>query len=122
MKRTRTVIYLAVICLSFVVCAHANSQEIGKELGARDDRQVIAMQDLGSTSPDEQLNRKIRRKSDLWNSFKDVSLNTKDGTVTLEGTVNSESDQQKIMTEIQTIEGVKSVQSNLKIIGSKTSS
>jgi osmotically-inducible protein OsmY len=75
-------------------------------------------QDTYATSTDDQLNKKIRDKVSrgwLWDSYQDVTLNTSNGVVTLEGTVDSISDQQKLATEIQKINGVKSVKSNLKI-------
>jgi osmotically-inducible protein OsmY len=75
-------------------------------------------QDTYGTSADDQLNKKIRdhvSKGWLWNSYKEVTLNTSNGTVTLEGSVDSLSDQQKLMTEIQKIDGVKSVKSNLRV-------
>lgn len=75
-------------------------------------------QDTYSTNEDDQLNKKIRdttSKGFLWNSYEDVTLNTSKGVVTLEGMVNNLGDQQKLMTEIQKIDGVKSVKSNLRI-------
>jgi osmotically-inducible protein OsmY len=75
-------------------------------------------QDTYATSTDDQLNKKIRDKVSrgwIWDSYKGVTLNTSNGVVTLEGTVDSISDQQKLATEIQKIDGVKSVKSNLKI-------
>lgn len=75
-------------------------------------------QDTYSSSTDDQLNKKIRDKVSrgwLWDSYKSVTLNTSNGVVTLEGNVGSLSDQQKLMTEIQKVEGVKQVKSNLRI-------
>jgi hypothetical protein len=43
-----------------------------------------------------------------------ASLNTTNGIVTLKGTVEDPKDQQKIISEIQKVPGVKSVKSNLK--------
>jgi osmotically-inducible protein OsmY len=75
-------------------------------------------QDTYATSADDQLNKKIRdhvSRGWLWNSYKQVSLNTSNGVVRLEGIVDSMSDQQKLMNEIQKIDGVSSVKSNLKL-------
>lgn len=75
-------------------------------------------QDTYSLNTDDQLNKKIRDKVSrgwLWDSYKTVTLNTTNGVVTLEGNVSSLSDQQKLMTEIQKVEGVKQVKSDLKI-------
>lgn len=75
-------------------------------------------QDTFGTSADEQLNKKIRDNVSngwLWDSYKGVFLNTNNGTVTLEGNVKDERDQQKLMSEIQKVSGVKSVKSNLRI-------
>jgi len=74
--------------------------------------------DMYRSSADDQLNQKIRDKVSrgwLWNSYKEVVLNTSDGVVTLEGTVGTTDDQQKLITEIQKVDGVKSVRSNLNI-------
>ncbi len=94
-----------------------NSEVTVVEKG-KDNRSHEFAQDTYLTSADEQLNNKIRDKVSrgwLWNSYKNVKLKTSNGVVTLEGNVNDLSDQQKIMTEIQKVEGVKQVKSDLKI-------
>lgn len=73
--------------------------------------------DKAASSSDEQLNRKIRDKVSkgwLWNSYKDVILNTSNGVVTLDGTVSNPNEQQKLINEITKIDGVKAVKSNLR--------
>lgn len=85
---------------------------------SREDRPSDFPQDRYKTSADEQLNKTIRDKVSkgwLWDSYKEVSLNTSDGVVTLEGTVDSVNDQKKLTNEIQKIDGVKSVKSDLTI-------
>lgn len=80
------------------------------------DRDNKFPQDTYASPMDEQLNKKIRDKVSrgwLWNSYKDVTLNTNNGIVTLEGSVGSPSDQEKLIGEIQKVDGVKSVRSNL---------
>lgn len=75
-------------------------------------------QDMYATRIDQQLNREIRnmmRRSWVWDGYKDVFLDTNNGVVTLVGSVKNLHDQQKIMTEIQKIRGVRDVRSNLKI-------
>ena len=75
--------------------------------------------DLFATPADEQLNKKIRdnvSRGWLWDSYQDVRLNTTNGAVSIEGTVDSLNDQQKLIDEIQKVEGVKSVKSNLRIL------
>ncbi|MCE5318928.1 MAG: BON domain-containing protein [Parachlamydia sp.] len=75
-------------------------------------------QDTYATPADDQLNKKIRDKTSrgwLWNSYKEVILNTNNGSVTLTGMVDSAKDQQKLLKEIQKVEGVRSVQSRLTI-------
>lgn len=74
--------------------------------------------DTFSTPADEQLNKKIRdnvSRGWLWDSYKEVRLNTNSGVVTLEGVVENASDQQKLMNEVQKIEGVKSVINHLRL-------
>lgn len=76
------------------------------------------LHDTFATRSDDELNKKIRDKVTrgwLWNSYKDVYLNTSNGDVTLEGNVDSINDQQKLMKEIQKIDGVNDVNSNLRI-------
>lgn len=73
--------------------------------------------DTAATSADEQLNIKIRDKVSngiLWDSYKEVSLNTANGVVTLAGFISTPEEQQKLMNQIQKIEGVKSVKSSLQ--------
>lgn len=73
-------------------------------------------QDSYTTQADYQLNRKIRDRVShgvLWDSYKDISLNTNKGVVTLHGTVESEAAQQKLIHEILNIEGVQTVISHL---------
>lgn len=75
-------------------------------------------QDTYGSSADDQLNKKIRDNVSngwIWDSYKDLSLNTSNGDVTLEGSVKDLKDQQKIMNEIQKIPGVKTVKSNLRV-------
>ena len=75
-------------------------------------------QDTFATSNDQQLNKTIRDKiSSGWfyNSNKNVQLSTNNGIVTLEGRVNSRSDAQKIVNEIQNINGVRTVVDRLQV-------
>jgi osmotically-inducible protein OsmY len=75
-------------------------------------------QDTAASPADDQLNKKIRdnvSRGWLWNSYKEVRLNTNNGNVSLEGTVKSPSDQQKLVDEVQKVEGVRAVKSNLHI-------
>lgn len=79
-------------------------------------------QDKGATALDEELNKKIRESISLgwlWNSYKEIVLNTKNGVVTLEGTIKDPSNQKKLVAEIQKIDGVKSVKNKLHISNSK---
>lgn len=79
-------------------------------------------QDRGVTAADQKLNKKIRDTVSvgwLWNSYKEVVLNTNNGVVTVEGTVESNSEQQKLLTDIQKVAGVKQVKSNLRIKNKK---
>lgn len=73
-------------------------------------------QDTFATPTDKVLNTKIRENTSighLWNSYKGVKLNTTNGVVTLEGTVDSIKDQQKLVDAIKKIDGVKTVNSSL---------
>lgn len=84
----------------------------------RDSQAADFPNDNFATASDEQLNKRIRdnvSRGWLWNNYKDVSLNTQNGLVTLEGTVDDMNDQQKLIMEIQKIDGVKGVRSNLRI-------
>lgn len=79
-------------------------------------------QDKAATLLDRQLNQKIRENiSKSWRgkNYNEVALNTKNGIVTLEGAIKNPGDQQKLVNEIQQIEGVKSVKSELRILNSK---
>jgi len=74
-------------------------------------------QDTALTSADEQLNLKIRDQISgwIWDSYKGVSLNTSNGAVELKGEVADLKDQQKLMNSIQSVEGVKSVTSVMRV-------
>jgi osmotically-inducible protein OsmY len=96
-----------------------NSQISVEDINSPDKEQKQYPQDIYATSADEQLNKKIRDNTSrgwLWNSYKNVVLNTSNGVVTLEGNVDSESDKQKLVNEIQKIEGVKSVKDSLRVV------
>lgn len=74
--------------------------------------------DTFKTPQDEQLNRVIREKTSegwIWDSYKDIAISTDNGVVTLNGSIKNSEDQQKLINEIQKINGVKSVRSNLHI-------
>lgn len=75
-------------------------------------------QDRYTSPEDKQLNNRIRDAiSRGWfvDSYKEVILNTSNGVVTLEGMVDSVDDQKDLLNDVQKIEGVKLVQSRLKI-------
>jgi len=78
-------------------------------------------QDTAASPADLQLNYKIRDQISgwLWDSYKDISLNTTNGDVELRGQIDNLKDEQKLVQDIQKVEGVKSVKSALKITESK---
>lgn len=79
-------------------------------------------QDSAGTASDDQLNKKIRdrvSKGWFWDSYQDIRLNTVNGVVTLEGIVDRTRDQQNLISEIQKIEGVKSVINHLSLKNSQ---
>lgn len=95
-----------------------NSRIAVQDQNPSDRQQKQFSQDKAATSADDQLNKKIRdnvSRGWLWNSYTDVFLNTANGTVTIEGTVDSMKDQQKLVNEIQKVDGVRNVRSNLTI-------
>ncbi len=74
--------------------------------------------DLFSSQADNLLNQEIRNKVSpglFNNGYSDITLNTTNGVVTLNGYVKHAGDQEKLMTEIQKIEGVKTVKSRVII-------
>jgi osmotically-inducible protein OsmY len=74
-------------------------------------------QDSYSSEIDRQINGKIREKITGWftDSYKNISLNTNNGVVTISGFVNSNDDITKLVNEIRKIDGVRSVNSNVQI-------
>ena len=79
-------------------------------------------QDKAMTPADRQLNQKIRDSiSQNWRgkNYNDIALNTKNGIVTLEGSIRNPGDQQKLVSEIEHIEGVKSVRNDLRVMNNK---
>lgn len=124
-----------VVTLQGSVKTWADKEKVEKEIrdmdGVRKLNSGIDVQDLTSrgkqtdfqldraaTAADDQLNKKIRDQVSrgwLWNDYKDVKLNTSNGVVTLEGNVDDLKDQQKLMTEVQKVEGVQAVKSDLRV-------
>lgn len=97
-----------------------NSQLTVQEPSAKDkDKEHNQFpQDTAATPADEQLNKKIRdsvSRGVLWNSYKDIALQTSNGVVTLTGTVSSADDQQKLIADVLKVEGVRTVRSNLAV-------
>jgi osmotically-inducible protein OsmY len=75
-------------------------------------------QDRFATPADQQLNRKIRDKVSsgiIWDSYKEITLNTNNGVVTIEGFVADFRDQQDLLDKIQKVDGVRAVRSNLSV-------
>ncbi len=75
-------------------------------------------QDRAATAEDSQINKRIRDQVSrgwTWDSYKEVTLDTKDGVVTLKGSANREVDLQKLITEIKKINGVRSVQTDVNL-------
>jgi osmotically-inducible protein OsmY len=94
-----------------------NSQ-LRVEQNTRDNSPRQFPQDTYANSVDDQLNKKIRDNvSAGWfvNSYKEIALHTSNGIVTLDGTIDNADDQQKLVEDIQKIQGVKAVRSNLRI-------
>lgn len=74
--------------------------------------------DYAATTIDADLNRRIRDQMQtilLGSNIKDIHLNTSNGEVTLEGSINNLTDQEKLIVAIRKIDGVVSVTSLLKI-------
>lgn len=89
-----------------------------KNYDSRRDSKNEFPQDRYATQNDQQLNNAIRDKiSRGWfvNSYKDLQLNTSNGVVTVEGTVDNVDDQQKVITEINKVNGVRSVVNRLRV-------
>lgn len=75
-------------------------------------------QDRFASPTDEQLNKAIREKISigwLWDSYKDIQLNTTNGIVTINGEIKNRNDEQKILKEVQKVPGVRSVISRLDV-------
>lgn len=74
-------------------------------------------QDRFSTESDRRLNVKIRDKITGWftNDYKNISLNTSNGRVTLEGSVDSDKAKNKLADEVRKIEGVTSVTDQVQV-------
>jgi len=75
-------------------------------------------QDRYQTDADRQLNARIRGKITGWLSdeYKNVSLNTANGVVTVNGSVDSEEANRKLTEEVRKIDGVKSVNNMARVV------
>jgi len=77
-------------------------------------KNVPLPRDISTSNADKQLNAQIRIDAqDLWKKYPNVRLNTSDGVVTLEGSVTSNEDPDKLVTAIQRMDKVKSVNNEL---------
>lgn len=75
-------------------------------------------QDFASTQEDRQINAKIRDKlSGGWFSkgYKTLVIKTTDGIVVLQGTVDKPEDAQKAYEEIKDIDGIRSIQNQIRV-------
>ena len=73
--------------------------------------------DIYATPADKALNMKIRDVVfiSFGSGYKAIILNTSNGIVTLEGAVDGAVDQQRLINAIKKVEGVKSINNNLKL-------
>lgn len=95
-----------------------NSHITVQDPSSHNNQQKQFPQDRAATPIDDQLNKKIRdniSRGWLWDSYKEIALNTNNGVVTLEGVIDNMDDQKKLISDIQKIEGVKSVRSALRV-------
>jgi|GEM_PF-4944495 len=78
--------------------------------------------DMGSTEADKRLNSQIRQSlnadTSLAGAGRDIRLNTQDGRVTLEGSVNSEAEKNQIEQKVKQMSNVNSVKNDLRVAGS----
>lgn len=75
-------------------------------------------QDRAASPSDEQLNKKIREKiSEGWftNSYKNIQLDTQNGEVTINGSVEKPKEELKLTDEIRKIQGVRNVKTHIQI-------
>lgn len=75
------------------------------------------MQDSAATPQDRQLNAKIRHRLKNWLSSNDVEaivIKSQDGNVIILGTVQKAEDAKKITDHVQSVEGVKKVDNQVR--------
>lgn len=75
-------------------------------------------QDTYKTNLDKELNKRIRREvgsQGFWKKHERVILHTEDATVILEGEVSNMDERERVIKEIQKVDGVKTVKSNMKL-------
>ena len=95
-----------------------NSQIIVHERKSDKSPAASFSQDSYSTVEDQELNNAIRSKIGsywFWDSYEGLSLNTSNGIVTLDGVVDSVAEEQDLVKMVQSVDGVKSVRSNLEV-------
>jgi osmotically-inducible protein OsmY len=97
--------------------SQGSKNSAGKGYLAMEETASGKMADSFNTPADKQLNMKIRDKITGWfrDTYPDISLNTSNGVVVIEGFVKTPKDQQNLLIELRKIDGVKSVKSNLRI-------
>lgn len=80
-------------------------------------------QDNAATESDRQINAKIRDRISGWvkDNYKNVSLNTANGTVTIIGVLNSPDDQKTLLIEIRKIDGVRNIVNNTSVVDNSNS-
>jgi hyperosmotically inducible protein len=74
-------------------------------------------QDRAASDADRILNAKIRDKISGWftDSYKNITLNTSNGVVTINGFVSSNDDLTKLLKEVRKVDGVRNVNNNVQI-------
>lgn len=95
-----------------------NSQIIVRERKSDKSPTASFSQDSYSTAEDQELNKAIRSRIGsywFWDRYEGLSLNTSNGMVTLDGVIDSVADEQDLVKMVQSVDGVKSVRSNLEV-------
>lgn len=90
-----------------------------KDQGTREAAKEAAKypQDRFASDADRQINNKIRDKISGWftNDYKNIALNTSNGSVSISGYVDSLDAQKKLTEEVRKIEGVKAVSNTTQV-------
>jgi osmotically-inducible protein OsmY len=123
MKSKTIPIALAALALALPLGAHANDAENSKRNAVDRNEATVTPGDQGESKADIEITQHIRKAVVAHDGFsldaKNVKIVTRDGIVTLRGPVKTASEKEMVASLAAQTDGVKRVDDQMEIAGSK---